>query len=290
MNATKEKLIQLKNGDQDHEWYPTTDTMVTAIFNQCGVFRSILDIGAGDGRVLEQIQKLCIKKDKEDTHNHSFYGNISKYAIEKSMIHNENMPADISIVGTDFMVQTLIDKKVDIVFCNPPYSEYEAWATKIIKEANAKKIFLILPIRWTNSNLIKQAIKQRGAIESVIWSGDFVGADRQARAKVEIIKINITDADRDYERETTDPFHVWFDEYFSDFDKLKPVEEDAENQEERPGLCDDLVKGQNLVEYLSELYAKELKDLLENYQSLSKLDITLLKELGVSVEEIKKAL
>lgn len=290
MSAVMQKLSLLKECGQDFEWYPTTDEMITAVFSNCGDIGSMLDIGAGDGRVLERIDKLAFQRAERDQHNRCFRSTVDKYAIEKAAVHIENMPPDISIVGTDFVLQTLIDKKVDMVFCNPPYSEYEGWATKIIKEANAKMIFLIIPERWKGCKLIEQAIKQRGASSRVVWAGDFSDADRQARAKVEIVKITITTTDNDYKREETSPFDVWFDEYFAGFGRLNPVDDDHEDEPEQADPMHEVVEGQNLIERLANLYTHEMNSLLTNYKNLSQLDAVLLKEIGVSVDEIKNAL
>ena len=91
--------------------------------------------------------------------------------------------------------------------------------------------------------------------------------------------------DRD---DNKDPFDVWFAEYFAGFDSLAPVDDDEET--EIPNPMHEIVDGQNLVERLSELYTKEMANLLSNYTALSKLDGPLLKEIGVSADEIKKAL
>lgn len=290
MSTLMDKLQKLKENDQDFEWYPTTDNMIDAVFWESGDIGSMLDIGAGDGRVLERIDKLVHVRAVQKSGEH-YHGSIDKYAIEKAPIHIEAMPPDISIVGTDFVLQTLIDKKVDMVFCNPPYSEYEGWATKIIKEANTKFIFLILPDRWTGSKLIEEAIKQRGAVYRVIWSGDFSDAERAARARVEIIKITITTTNNDYKREEISPFNVWFDEYFEGFGKLKLIDDDEDEDEtEKPNPMHEIVEGQNLIERLASLYTHDMNNLLDNYKGLSEFDATLLKEIGVSVDEIKKAL
>ena len=288
---TKNTLFALKQQEQDFEWYPTTDEMIAKVFQHCGNLSSMLDIGAGDGRVLEQIDNLCNLRASTDKDGYSrFLSSITKYAIEKSLVHIENMPPDISIVGTDFKAQTLIDKKVAVVFSNPPYSEYEDWATQIIKEANATRIFLILPSRWVSSKLIEAALKLRGVTAKVIWSGDFAEADRQARAKVDIVKIVL-------ERESTnswdnpkndDPFDIWFTEYFSGFEQLNHI--DDEEHTERPDPIKFLVPGQNLVERLAQLYIVEMNGLLENYKTLSQLDTALLEEIGISADEVKKAL
>lgn len=296
MQDTNQRHSLLKEAGQDFEWYPTTSDMIDAVFNAVGDISSMLDIGAGDGRVLERIDKLTrqryeFDKSSDKYSNTHYRHSIDKYAIEKSPIHIENMPPDICIVGTDFLLQALIDKEVDAIFCNPPYSEYESWAVKIIKEANAGQIFLILPSRWAESPIIKQAIKLRGAADRIIWAGDFLDSERAARAKVDIIKITISTKSRSYNGEERDPFDVWFDEYFADFDKLEHIQEEPEEDEdEKINPMRNIVKGRTLIEHLYTLYQAEMNKLLNNYKNLSQLDGTLLKEIGVSVGEIKEAL
>lgn len=288
---TRNKLTLLKEHEQDFEWYPTTDEMIQVVFRHCGNLSSMLDIGAGDGRVLERIDKLCFARSQrgdEAARYERFRSSIDKYAIEKSIVHIENMPPDISIVGTDFHAQTLIDKNVDVVFCNPPYSEYEAWATQVIKEANANQVYLIMPERWSSSKLIEAALKQRDLTARVIWSGDFLDADRQARAKVDIVKIMLhVKSQSSWDKSDNDPFDVWFTEHFAGFEELKHIDDD---ETERPDPLKELVPGQNLVERLVELYTAEMKELGENYKTLSQLDKALLNEIGIAADEVKKAL
>ena len=99
----------LKNNDEDFEWYPTTDEIIQKMNRYIkekldGEFNrfSFLDIGAGDGRVLD-----------------SFENSNKLYAIEKSLLLIEKMSKNIMVIGTDFLQQTLLDKKVDIIFSNP---------------------------------------------------------------------------------------------------------------------------------------------------------------------------
>ena len=69
------------------------------------------------------------------------------------------MDNSIFIVGTDFHAQTLIDKRCDIIFINPPYSEFKVWANKIIREGNADVAYMILPVRWKEDASIQASIK-----------------------------------------------------------------------------------------------------------------------------------
>ncbi len=121
--------------NQDFEWYPTTDEIISAVAQHAKEItkrrishtKSILDVGAGDGRVLKVLAEAL-----EDEHGRR----PDMLAIEKSTPLIDAMPKEIGIMGTDFHQQTLMDKKVDVIFCNPPYSEYALWMAKIITEAS----------------------------------------------------------------------------------------------------------------------------------------------------------
>ena len=146
---------------------------------------SLLDCGAGDGRILKAL------------------GAVEKFAIEKSEILRDMLDKDICVIGTDFNEQTLIDKKVDVLFSNPPYLEFAEWVKKIIREANTALIYLIVPTRWKDNAEIQALLKLRQAEATVISTQDFNDADRQARAVVDIIRIEMgycRRAGRDRER------------------------------------------------------------------------------------------
>jgi len=214
MNTTQ-TLTLLKASDQDFEWYPTTDEMIAVIARNIGEPTSIMDIGAGDGRVLTALAGKRLAY-------------TSLYAIEKAPLHLDNMPAHIAIVGTDFEQQTLIDKDVSVVFCNPPYSQYEQWAVKIIKEALCNTVYLVIPNRWAESGPIAAALESRGTKARVLWSGDFTNAERRARATVDILSISLNEADNGYgcRARKKDPFDTWFAETFPEVEKIDHVPEE----------------------------------------------------------------
>jgi len=280
MNTTA-TLTALKDSEQDFEWYPTTDEMIEVVRIHMGNtsehihVSSILDIGAGDGRVLQAL-------------GGEYCSNL--YAIEKAAIHIDNMPAEIAIVGTDFHSQTLIDKDVDVVFCNPPYSEYEAWAVKIIKESLCNRAYLILPQRWKDSKQIAAALELR-KVKKVnrLWSGDFTNAERQARAVVDIIcveyrKRSTSCWDND---DRTDPFDAWFEETFPEVEAIDHVPPEPPMDKRLNG---ELLVGYNLVDRLAELYRQDLEKMNESYRALCKIDPALLKTIGVKAEQIKEGL
>jgi len=125
----KNLLQNLKENNQDHEFYPTTQKIIAKIVDHIG-FRdfkrkTILDIGAGNGNFFTKLENEVNKKIPEDER---FY--FEKFAIEKSEILVEQMPNDIVIIGADFHQQTLIDKDFDYIFCNPPYSNLRTGCIK----------------------------------------------------------------------------------------------------------------------------------------------------------------
>ena len=266
-------LTTVKEQDQDFEWYPTTTEIISLVKSRMQIDQPVLDCGAGDGRVLDALTEG------------------SKYAIEKAVPLIQAMSPDIVIVGTDFFQSTLIDKEVYAVFCNPPYSEFEAWSSKIILEANATKVFLVIPTRWRRSPLIDAAIKQRGGVVTSAGTFNFLKAERAARAEVEILDILI----KRYDRRDDDPFNIWFDNEFSFHDTKEAPEDDyclgsKEANTLREKLEKAVVGGRGKVPALVELYGHEMQHLYDNFKQISSLDADLLKELGTNKGNIRDAL
>lgn len=281
---------ELKSLDQDFEWYPTSAAMINVIkkdmvkyFNEYGDRKTVLssvnvlDCGAGDGRVCAQLAN-----------------GGKKYAIEKSKKLIETMPADIFIVGTDFFQSTLIDKEVDVIFCNPPYSEYIQWAQKVILESNSKMVYLILPQRWDKSLLIEEAIKKREAKYKIIGSDNFLDAERSARAKIDIIAIKMID-ERGYDAsKRTDPFDIWFEENFKlESNKTKQTDyafDKAQAKTLKEQISKQLTINKGIVPIMVELYNNEMEHLQNMFLSICKLDADILKELNVDVKGLREAL
>ena len=89
-------LAELKHTAQDHEWYPTTNEIIEAFHNHVHHFEieSLLDIGAGNGKVLTAL------RDRNSKQEHCYSTDL--LAIEKSQPLLESLPPDIGILGTDF--------------------------------------------------------------------------------------------------------------------------------------------------------------------------------------------
>lgn len=278
-------LKSLKESGQDFEFYPTTDEIIAAMLRDLGVrggeedrYRkrngasSVLDIGAGNGKVLRALKER---------------GKFSElYAIEKSPILCQQLDADVFIVGTEFEEQSLLEKQVDMIFCNPPYSQFVDWAVKIIRQSAAPLVYLVIPSRWKDSVHISDAMKFRDAKFRTVGKFSFEDAeDRQARAEVNLIRIDLSD-------EKEDAFDRFFDEQFADLKakfKGEKKREIDDPMEDNPKFAS-LVVGENYPVRLVELYNQEIDNIQRNYQLVGQLDVDLLKEFDVTPDRILKCL
>ena len=284
------KLVdELKSKDEDFEWYPTTDEIIKVVardlIDNSGIYHlSVLDIGAGNGSALKKIEKYRKYYIKQIRQEATSDFTVDKFAIEKSQTLISNMDSDIFILGTDFLQQTLIDKTVDVVFCNPPYSEYDLWMKKILKESNAKLNYFVVPKRWQDNKELQDVIEQRGLYKTSLGIFTFEKAERQARAVVEILCIQRIREDK------KSAFEIWFNETFKINAETKSVHSYEYTDKKEKEIKQQLVKGQNIIEQLEELYKNDMQKLLMNYKSLESLDSELFKELSIDINSLKKGL
>jgi SAM-dependent methyltransferase len=270
---TADMVASLRAEDEDFEWYPTTAEMINVIVADAKRWsaelddvESVLDIGAGDGRVLALFRALWPK--------------ATYLSIEKSSVLQASQPDWVVPAGTDFREQDLMSVQAGVVFCNPPYSEFEAWAARIIAEAFCRVLYLIIPQRWVDSGAIKQALASRNATAIVLKSTDFLRADRSARARVDIIRVEFAARRRRWREETPDPFDAWFSANVSSFDEEQAVDETVD--ESRLVRLRDVTTIPALVAEFDLDYAR----MQGNYQAIFRLDAALLRELGVQKDAL----
>lgn len=307
MTASK-KLELLQSCNEDCQWYPTTEEIIEALKNDLlkygityynELIRSeikprkhyneqegqetyslsidtMLDIGAGDGRVLK-----ALKANK-------------KYAIEIAQTQADDLIRQgIFLIGRDFYKTSLSFDKYGVVFCNPPYSTYEDWAKTIIQTSNFDVLYLVLPIRWENTN-IKNIIDDLKYEYSIVGQYDFSNADREARAKVHLIRINakwknVSRGDRNYTSQETiiDAFERWVTENIADFSEA--IEEDYKVREETHLS---LVK--KPIDKLLDDYEEEKKILFEAFKTIGKLPINIIQMFGQDkksmIETLRKSI
>jgi len=214
--STSKKIAILKNANEDFEWYPTTDEIMAAMKKDIfSYFRthqrdyvttredkieiktsyydyekqrdikgefieleSFLDIGAGDGRVLD-----CLNESQGSSL-------CKKYGIEIARAQADDLICrGVFIIGRNFWDVTLNDQYYALIYSNPPFSDYERWACKILYESNFCVLYLVMPKRWTESKLIQKELKNRYEY-TIVGEFDFSKADREARGKVHLVRIN----------------------------------------------------------------------------------------------------
>ena len=296
---------ELKENNEDFEWYPTTQEIVDCLVDHISDresygekeyktdYNSILDIGCGNGSFFKKFDNTKQVKYNSSTK----YGNhkliYKRYGIEKSYVLYEQLPDNIILLGSDFNEQTLIDKEVDLIFCNPPYSEYEQWTEKIIMQGNCEAIALVIPERWKNNERIVYALKKRNMKAEILGSFDFENADRRARAKVDLLFITFDKKGftgrNNYYYETeikTDPFDIWFEDTF----KINAEKEEKREYEQEQQKKQELIEKGDTAEMLVKFYEADMEKLYSNYRALEKLDPAIFKELKVDVKGLKESL
>lgn len=287
-NSVPALIRKLKEYDQDHEFYPTTNEILRAMAHDIESIRpidsarfqhrctrnfvSILDVGAGNGKTL-----LYLKE-------HAGFEKL--YAIEKSTVLIQELPPEILIAGADFHQQSLLSKKVGIIFSNPPYSEFESWSEKLINEANTFAIYLVIPVRWRNSNIIQEALKRRSLEAKIVGEYDFEEAeDRKARAKVHLLRIECEKSDTLKTNTFETSFFAQFKTLIEAFEEAKefapnPKKPSSRSSVRKTELSIDLAKGPQYPQQLVALYEKQIAHIQKNYTLLSEVDANLLSELG----------
>lgn len=296
---------ELKQTGQDTtEFYPTSDEMLEVIRTDIhargiqvtdeGLIigsldypnPSILDVGAGNGKAL------------------NYLTNGVQYAVEKVPLLLQQLDKDVRMVGTEFHECQIMGAEVEMVFCNPPYSEFEHWTQRIIKEAYSKDIYLVIPKRWVKSSLIKEALKARSAKFVRLAQLDFLKADRSARAVVDIIRVDLVPKidhlnkelrgnvfNRRYRHEMVAPFDIMFDEAFPSPEIPKDLVTEYETSSGKADLLKEaihnMVVGRNLIDYLMELYQRDEKAMFDLYKSITELPREVFQELGIDISKIK---
>lgn len=266
--STQQLVLELKENNEDFEFYPTTDRMLEIVKKYSVHNNTILDIGCGNAKLK------------------NYFQNSSYYVIEKSKILINKLSSDIFVLGTDFNNCTLIDKKVDMIFCNPPYSKFKDWTIRIIKEGNFREAFLIIPQRWQDDEEIKQALTQSNTFFQVVDSTDFLDAERQARAKVDIIKFTKSE----FRDSWVDPFKSWFEEAFNFKEKKDRTYDFTYSDKKEKEIKNQLITANNKIENLVNLYNDEMNRLFSSFKAICELDEETLHDIGVETRKVIESL
>lgn len=299
---TSALIETLKDAGQDYEFYPTTTEIIGALVKDLSGFKarassrahydrvtldSILDIGAGNGKVLKSIRNAMENRDKgKDSWDRLSIDTF--YAIEKSPILCGQLDESIFIIGTDFHEQSLIAKTASVIFSNPPYSEYETWAVKIIRECAGVVAYLVIPERWEASVKIADALKFRGVKAHIVGRFDFEDSeDRTARAKVHLLRVDYSEAKESaFERTFKDEFAA----FIATFEKTPKPDDGNEaktyGEPKRPSRFSALVVSESYPSALVALYNDDMAKVHRNYQAAAALDADLLREFDIDPARI----
>lgn len=292
MNTLK-TVEKLKENGQDFDFYPTTPAIINIInhhIEKTHRFKSnrisVLDVGCGNGRTL-----MALEAGK-------------RYGIEKSAILREQLDPSVIVLGVDFFDNTLFDKTFDVVFTNSPFKNergeelFPVWAAKVIREARASTVYLVMPTRWKDKKIITDAIDERiPQVENrfmkapkqytVLGTESFLDAERAARITVDIVAVHLKEDGEQYNKRLhTDPFENWFKSYFS-----IPTNQELNKHKKatKTFSSEGLVERRGLVHNLAISYQAEVDHMLSNYKALENLDPDLLETIGISLENVMKA-
>ena len=287
---TLDLINELNEHEEDFEWYPTKQEMVDCIAetlseNARGVW---FDIGAGNGGFYQKM----IKKHKDLIMDYAIIEKSDILRRELDKMLKENRKSHI-FYGADFHECSLFDKKVDYIFCNPPYSEFVEWTCKIIEQGYCEKAFLVIPQRWEENDKIQQFIKQRGCSYKILGSFDFLNAERQARAKIDVIEFNFIKEYKNQwgenEKRKQDPFNDFLKKEFK-FTEPQIPQEDFKREEV---LENELEVAGNPIEAYVNAYQKELMSMQKTYYTLGELyqeNSKIFKELKIDIDVITTTL
>ena len=316
-NSTLAIVKELKSASEDFEFYPTTESQMDLIADDLSKIMTthefsgnelkILDIGAGDGRVLKYFFNFF-----EESHPKT---SIKLFAIEKSNVHIKSYRKnDISLLGTDFFSTNLISKNCDFAFTNPPYSNFAPWVSALISQLNFKIMYAIIPERWQSDEAIKEAIDKRQITSvKIIAESDFVEADRKARAKVHLVRFSFNDFEKEladakkYSRKNKDwigksstcPFQLFIEKelnlkqtYNGTTDKFrsyKEIERIRDMLKGEKGTSRELVESRGVLWALLDNYSRDMEKVLTDYKKISEISPQLLMELGVEYKSIRNS-
>jgi len=316
MGETSNKIQVLKNDGQDFEWYPTTPEIMKAMKDDLWKYLqsherdydarrkenieirtdseyvgkrekithrleigSFLDIGAGDGRVLD-----LFDADK-------------KYGIEIARAQADDLiRRGIFIIGRNYWDVSLCEQYFSLIYSNPPFSQFERWVNKILVDCNFCVLYLVMPVRWQNKEEIMREMKRYEA--TIVGEFDFSNADREARGRVNLVRVNapwekIEDGEGGkrryeyYQQTVEDAFERFVKEQIADFEE-KP---DLSWEEERE---QGLALKQTPIDQLISDYDRERENLGSAFKAIGKLDPQIIKLLGQDkksmLEIIKKSI
>jgi hypothetical protein len=303
--STAQKVRMLRASEEDFEFYPTTPEIMEAMRKDLWAYLeshekgyyarrrneeddddigisesseyigkrekktktldidSFLDIGAGDGRVLD------------------LFPAHKKYGIEIARTQADDLiRRGIFLIGRDYWDVSLNNNNYSLIFSNPPFSAFTLWVNKILVECNFRVLYLVMPVRWKNDENINRELKRYET--TVVGEFDFSKADREARGKVNLVRVNAPwekiDVENKYKYEAYETtvenaFERFVRENIGNFDD-KPEREWEEEQKQ------ELALKMTPIDQLLADYETERETLGNAFRAIGKLDQAIIKLMG----------
>ena len=188
----------------------------------------------------------------------------------------------------------LNDQYYSLIFSNPPFSQFERWVNKILVDCNFCVLYLVMPVRWQDQNEITRELKRYEA--TVVGEFDFSKADREARGKVHLVRVNAPwkkDVDSKhghyvYQETLENAFERWIREYIADF--VDEPEFDHWEEERKQELA---LKMTPIDQLISD-FERDRKNLGAAFQAIGRLEPEIIKLMGQDkksmLEIIRKAI
>lgn len=318
--STLQLVKELKANGEDFEFFPTSDEQLHTISehmkqlfakyevtNRYDTPIKLLDIGAGDGRCLTALSRTMAEIDSRKV--------VKLLAIEKATTQIKDYASkDIVLLGTEFWETNFISKQTDIGFSNPPFSEFSLWIQTILGQLSFKAFYAILPRRWRNDEAIKDVIKRRNITNvDIIAESDFYEAERAARTNVDLVCFYFGEDESTVERKRKVrddykpmlgvrgkcSFQLFIEnelglvqthsETTNKFNELQEKERIRAEMAQEGTRSNELVKSEGVLAALLEHYEQDMQQILEQYKNISKIDSSLLAELGVKYDAIRES-
>lgn len=292
--------VEFIRGDvEDKEFYPTTDEIIQVVksdINSLSGYKMItlLDIGAGDGRVLSGIMETPLEDGTCDTRRMYEAVDYKKQSAHKLMGIEQSdklmslWHKDIIPVGSDFFDTNLMSISAKFTFTNPPFTKIEPWITKVVYETQSQHCYFVAPERWRNSTMIEEAINKRNGKVTSLGVYSFKDGDRavrEGRDMAELFRIDFGSRGTD---EFIEPLRLFLEERLGNIEEQIPdhrkysVETRLKNSLERAGVKNALVTGNDYVSAMVELYNAEQAKIYDAMEKFQSIDSTLFSAIGVS--------
>lgn len=303
MGSVSQKIQTLKEHDEDFEFYPTTPEIMEAMKKDLWAYLrshendhhagggrpgyngelnirteyehvgkrekkserldidSFLDVGAGDGRVLD------------------FFPADKKYGIEIARAQADDLiRRKIFIIGRNYWDVSLHNNSYSLVYSNPPFSDFVRWVEKLLIECNFHVLYLVMPVRWKDHKEITGELERYEA--TIVGEYDFAEADRKARGRVNLVRVNAPWEEVDgggrrekFQHTVEDAFERFVRETIADFEPKKRNEWEEEYKQE-------VALKMTPIEQLLSDYETERAQLGDAFRAIGKLDPAIIKLMG----------